>query len=85
MFDFAPDLSFEAVRSEPINPDTLEARLAGLTDTELASLEDDLDFCKFTGVPSARVLDVLKDMTDLDAGWQEIHAKGLNPGIPAAY
>ena len=30
----------------------------------LAALEDDLDFCNFTGVPTVRVLEVLKELTD---------------------
>ena len=58
------------VTADLFDQDRLEAVLSALSDEELTALEDDLDFCNFTGVPSQRVLEVLNDFTQLDSGWQ---------------
>lgn len=63
----------------------LQARLSKLSDAELAALEDDLDFCNFTGVPTVRVLNVLKDLTVLDNGWKRMLEREVEPLIPTAY
>ncbi len=59
--------------------------LARMSDDDLAALEDDLDFCNFTGVPSTRVLDVLKDLISLDKGWERMLRKRSDLIVPSAY
>lgn len=76
MFDIQPDL-FDQKR--------LEATLADMSDEDLAALEDDLDFCNFTGVPTVRVLEVLKDLTELDAGWQRMLQARRRTEVPRPY
>ncbi|MEM9427478.1 MAG: hypothetical protein AAGA06_12345 [Pseudomonadota bacterium] len=56
-----------------------------MTDDELAALEDDLDFCNFTGVPSIRVLRVLKELTVLDQGWRRMLDREASPALPSAF
>ena len=75
---------FEVTREE-FDPSRLQAALSRLSDEELAALEDDLDFCNFTGVPSIRVLDLLKEFVDLDSGWSRILEKRPGLKVPAAY
>lgn len=76
MLDFKSDLFDE---------ERLQARLSKLSDAELAALEDDLDFCNFTGVPTVRVLEVLKDLTELDAGWTRMLERKRSPYVPTAF
>ncbi len=59
--------------------------LAKMSDEDLAALEDDLDFCNFTGVPTTRVLDVLKDLTALDKGWERMWRTRSDLIVPSAY
>ena len=73
------------VTAELFDQDRLQSALAGMSDEELTALEDDLDFCNFTGVPSTRVLEVLKDITDLDKGWSAMLAAKRAPVMPSAY
>lgn len=86
--DYGPILRvltmFDVVQ-EPFDLDILEASLAEMSDEDLARLEDDLDFCNFTGVPTQRVLAVLKNIVDLDAGWNRMLERKLDPVVPAAY
>ena len=70
---------------EDFDEGKLQAALSRLSDDDLAALEDDLDFCNFTGVPSVRVLKLLKDIVDLDAGWNNILEKGDGLKVPSAY
>lgn len=76
MFDVTPD---------PFDHKRLEATLAHMSDEELNALEDDLDFCNFTGVPTVRVLEVLNDLTELDEGWQRMLATRSSPAIPQPF
>ncbi len=76
MFDIQSDL-FDQKR--------LSEALASLSDDELDALEDDLDFCNFTGVPTPRVLEVLKGLTELDAGWERMLRKKSQPIVPQPY
>lgn len=59
--------------------------LAQMSDDDLAALEDDLDFCNFTGVPTTRVLDVLKELTALDKGWEKMWRTRSDLIVPSAY
>ncbi len=85
MFDLAYDFPFQASDPDLIDQETLEARLGRLSDAELSALEDDLDFCSFTGVPSARILDVLDLVTTLDTDWQKLRVNRVSPAVPAAF
>lgn len=76
MLDFKSDLFDE---------ERLQAKLSKLSDAELAALEDDLDFCNFTGVPTLRVLEVLKDLTELDKGWKKMLERKMSPALPSPY
>ncbi len=73
------------VQSDLFDQKRLSAVLENLSDEELDALEDDLDFCNFTGVPSPRVLEVLKDLTELDAGWERMLRKKSQPIVPQPY
>ncbi len=73
------------IKSDLFDEDRLQAKLSRMSDDDLAALEDDLDFCNFTGVPSARLLDVLKDLTVLDKGWQRLLDRNASPEVPTAY
>lgn len=84
MFDFAPCRPFDASSPENLDSDLLACVLARLSDDELATLEDDLDFCAFTGVPSLRILKLLREMTDLDAGWNAQLEAEADPDLPEA-
>ena len=70
MFDFANDRPFDARTETIVDADTLSRRLEGLSNDELDALEDELDFCRFAGVPSPRILAILDQLTELDAEWQ---------------
>lgn len=72
-------------KTELFDVERLQARLSKLSDDELAALEDDLDFCNFTGVPTLRVLEVLKGLTDLDSGWKKMLDRKASPSVPIAY
>ena len=78
---------FPFENSDPnlIDQTSLKSRLSKLSDAELTALEDDLDFCSFTGVPTSRVLDVLKEEIELDAGWQLLAARRVTPSVPSPY
>lgn len=76
MFNFQSD-HFDQTRLREI--------LSKMTDDELAALEDDLDFCNFTGVPSIRVLRVLKELTVLDQGWRRMLDREASPALPSAF
>lgn len=85
MFDVAHYIPVPSFDPDVINVASLRTRLSRLSDDELSALEDDLDFCTFTGVPSARILDVLDLVTTLDEGWQRQRSKRINPSVPAPY
>ncbi len=73
------------VSKTDFDPEELQAALSRLSDEDLAALEDDLDFCNFTGVPSVRVLEVLRQFIDLDKGWSRILENKSGLKIPSAY
>lgn len=72
-------------KSTLFDEERLQARLSKLSDEDLAALEDDLDFCNFTGVPTLRVLEVLKDLTELDPGWKKMLERKRTPTVPGPY
>ena len=73
------------VSADLFDQDRLQDALASMSDEELMALEDDLDFCNFTGVPSKRVLEVLKDVIVLDSGWKAMLSSKTGPVLPAVY
>ena len=73
------------VQSDLFDQKRLATALSTMSDEDLAALEDDLDFCNFTGVPTVRVLDVLKDLTVLDKGWKRMLEKRDEPLLPSPY
>ncbi len=73
------------VQSDLFDQRRLSAALERMSDEELDALEDDLDFCNFTGVPTVRVLEVLKDLTELDEGWQQMLKVKSRPAVPQPY
>lgn len=58
----------EAVQSAQFS-DLLEV-IATLSDSDLAALEDELDFFAFTGVPSQRMLRIMDRAGQLDDAWR---------------
>jgi hypothetical protein len=73
------------LRSTDIDQTQLHAALSALSDADLAALEDDLNFCSFTGVPTRRVLEVLNELIELDPDWARLLAKRRRLNVPAAY
>ena len=53
----------------------LQQALAKLSDKDLDKLADELDFCSFSGLPSARILAVLDDLGELDATWKSLYRR----------
>ncbi|QMU59809.1 MAG: hypothetical protein GKR98_17470 [Boseongicola sp.] len=87
MFDFcSEDMDFEVLTSsnETMNKTSLENMLENLSDDELNSLEDELNFATFTGLPSQRILSILSALSPLDAGWSQMMANGVTTDLVAA-
>lgn len=63
----------------------LAATLYALSDEELHALEDDLDFCGFTGMPSPLILRVLQEVGELDVQWEQILTKDVTAQVPQAF
>ena len=70
MFDIANDRQFDDLTDTIVDAETMAHALENLSNDELDALQDDLDFCRFAGVPSARILRILDRLTNLDADWQ---------------
>lgn len=75
---------FESM-SEIFDEKLLFETLSKMSDEDLEALEDDLDFCNFTGIPSTRVLEVLKDLTVLDSGWRRMLEQRPQSIAPTPY
>lgn len=71
MFDIA-DFSAGIGQAAEVDPRRLAAILSRLSPTELDDLEDDLDFCVFSGVPSVRILAIMDMLGVLDRDWREL-------------
>lgn len=56
--------------------------IARLSDGDLAALEDELDFFAFTGVPSDRMLRIMKQAGRLDDAWQSFVAQDYRDVVP---
>jgi len=52
---------------------SLARALAKFSDEELDKLADELDFCGFSGVPSARILTLLNEIAELDDVWKSLY------------
>ncbi|MEM8804078.1 MAG: hypothetical protein AAFY39_13955 [Pseudomonadota bacterium] len=63
----------------------LAATLYNLSDEELRVLEDDLDFCGFTGMPSPLILRVLQEVGELDVQWEQLLIKNVTAQVPQAF
>lgn len=61
---------------------SLEDIISALSDTDLAILEDELDFFGFTGIPSLKMLDVMDRAGLLDENWQNLLAANRGPEVP---
>ena len=71
MFDIANDRHVDGAPSEAVvDNDLLSRALTGLTDDELEQLEDELNFARFAGLPSQRILSMLDEMMELDSAWK---------------
>ena len=84
MPDLAHSLSISGNSPHIIDADLLAGILAELSDAELNALEDDLDFCRFAGVPTERVLKLLGKMINLDEGWSAQLRVAAIPALPPA-
>lgn len=56
--------------------------IASLSDSDLAALEDELDFFAFTGVPSDRMLQIMEQSGRLDDAWRCFVAQDYRDVIP---
>ncbi len=64
------------------SPEIMLAIVSQLSDAELAALEDDLDFCRFAGVPSHRILAVMDRLGLLDEDWRRLLEANYAPETP---
>ncbi len=85
MFDICDELYISKLTPDVIDADDLARSLETLSDNELLALEDELDFCSFSGAPSPRILSLLERLNGLDAGWQRLLQNRREPQVPAAY
>ena len=58
--------SFRSVDDQEVF-NAMKALFASLSEDELDALEDDLNFCRFTGLPSERLLETMKRVDQLPA------------------
>ena len=70
MFDFANDRHVDGATNTVVDSELLSRALSGLTDKELEKLEDELDFARFAGLPSPRILALLDELMELDSAWK---------------
>lgn len=63
-------------------PTEMARIISTLTDAELAALEDDLDFCRFAGVPSHRILSIMDLLDLLDHDWRKLLDSRTSPRLP---
>ena len=70
MFDLANDRPFDGKTETIVDAENMACALTRLSNDELDALQDDLDFCRFAGVPSPRILSILDRLTQLDADWK---------------
>lgn len=55
-----------------IEPEALAGEIARLSDDELSELEEDLEFCRGTGVPSLKILEIIERVASLDRDWRRL-------------
>lgn len=77
MFDAPSRRPVDGKEAEVVDEQRLKITLAKMSDAELETLADELDFCAFAGLPSVRILSVLDQVTDLDAAWAAQLDRGL--------
>jgi hypothetical protein len=83
---FAIDYGYQPKTCYQLDQAVLRNALSELSDEDLESLEDDLDFCNFAGVPSGRVLEILEKVVELDEGWRRLLQKSPRRlSVPQAY
>ena len=64
---------FGDIEEPPVlDPVVLAGEIARLSDEELSELEEDLEFCRGTGVPSLRILEIVNRMARLDRDWRRL-------------
>lgn len=73
------------MRPDVLDEKALAATLYNLSDEDLHALEDDLDFCGFTGMPSTRILRVLEEVGALDGQWQQLLTRDVTPPVPQPF
>ena len=56
--------------------------IATLPDSELAALEDELDFFAFTGVPSQRMLRIIEKAGQMDDAWRSYMDRDYRTVVP---
>ena len=69
MFDTVSNRPVDGTAAQDVDADQLKSTIANLSDAELESLADELDFFAFAGLASTRILSVLDQVTDLDDAW----------------
>lgn len=64
---------FDNFEEPPVlDPSVLAGEIARLSDEELSELEEDLEFCRGTGVPSLKMLEIINRMASLDRDWRRL-------------
>ena len=70
---------FDNIEKPPaLDPTALAGEIARLSDAELIELEEDLEFCRGTGVPSLKILEIVSRMTNLDKDWRRLFESKRN-------
>ncbi|MCV6592979.1 MAG: hypothetical protein OIF48_08520 [Silicimonas sp.] len=68
MFDFSNTRHVDG--KTIVDQTLLNNALAALSDEDLNQLEDELNFARFAGLPSARILSLLDELMELDSAWK---------------
>lgn len=68
MFDFTKTRHVDG--KTIVDQTLLNNALAELSDEDLNQLEDELNFARFAGLPSARILSLLDELMELDSAWK---------------
>ena len=75
-----------ATPDEPMSQAVLDQLVSRLSPIELLQIEDDIDFYRFSGRPSPRLIAVLKDIEGYDPSWRHARAAlSHRSSIPDAY
>jgi len=72
MEDGLNSTDFDKFEEPVLDPEVLASEIARLDDSDLDELEEDLEFCRGTGVPSLKILEIVNRLSTLDRDWRRL-------------